>query len=50
VFVPLAKLKSTAENVPIFTGEYRVDLHPRFGRGETTICIDSTYERFGRQM
>ena len=29
LFIPLAKLKSTAEHVPNFTGEYRVDLHPR---------------------
>ena len=50
VFVPLAKLKSTAENVPIFTGEYRVDLHPRFSRDARKVCIDSTYEGLGRQM
>jgi hypothetical protein len=50
LFVPLAKLKSTAEDVPNFTGEYRVDLHPRFSRDGRTICIDSTYEGLGRQM
>src|SRR5438128_1460657 len=49
-FVPLAKLKSTAENVSNFTGEYRVDLHPRFSRDGRTVCIDSTYEGLGRQM
>jgi len=49
-FVPLAKLKSTAENAPNFTGEYRVDLHPRFSRDGRVICIDSTYEGLGRQM
>jgi hypothetical protein len=50
LFIPLARLKSTAENVPNFTGEYRVDLHPRFSRGGKTVCIDSTYESLGRQM
>jgi len=49
-FVPLAKLKSTAENVANFTGEYRVDLHPRFSRAGRTLCIDSSYESLGRQM
>jgi len=50
LFVPLAKLKSTAEDVPNFTAEYRVDLHPRFSRDSRKVCIDSTYEGLGRQM
>jgi hypothetical protein len=50
LFVPLANLKSTAEDVPNFTGEYRVDLHPRFSRDGRVVCIDSTYEGLGRQM
>jgi len=50
VFVPLARLKSTAEDVPNFTGEYRVDLHPRFSRDGRIVCIDSTHEGLGRQM
>lgn len=50
LFVPLARLKSTAEDVPNFTGEYRVDLHPRFSRDGRIVCIDSTYEGLGRQM
>jgi hypothetical protein len=49
-FVPLARLKSTAEHVPNFTAEYRVDLHPRFSRDGRIVCIDSTYEGLGRQM
>ena len=50
LFVPLAKLKSTAEDVANFTGEYRVDLHPRFSRDGRTVCIDATHEGLGRQM
>lgn len=50
LFVPLARLKSTAENVPNFTGEYRVDLHPRFSRDGRKLCIDATHEGLGRQM
>ena len=50
LFIPLAKLKSTAEHVPNFTGEWRVDLHPRFSRDGRKVCIDSTYEGLGRQM
>jgi len=49
-FIPLAKLKSTAELVPNFTGEYRVDLHPRFSRDGRIVCIDATHEGMGRQM
>jgi hypothetical protein len=49
-FVPLARLKSTAEDVPSFTGEYRVDLHPRFSRDGRMLCIDATHEGLGRQM
>jgi hypothetical protein len=50
LFIPLAKLKSTAEHVANFTAEWRVDLHPRFSRDGRTVCIDSTYEGLGRQM
>jgi len=50
LFVPLAKLKSTAEDVANFTGEYRVDLHPRFSRDGRIVCIDATHEGLGRQM
>jgi hypothetical protein len=49
-FIPLAKLQSTAERAANFTGEYRVDLHPRFSRDGRKVCIDSTYEGLGRQM
>ena len=49
-FIPLARLKSTAEDVPNFTEEYRVDLHPRFSRDGRIVCIDSSYEGLGRQM
>lgn len=50
LFVPLAKLRSTAEHVPNFSGEFRVDLHPRFSRDGRVVCIDSTWEGLGRQM
>jgi hypothetical protein len=50
VFVPLARLKSTAEDIANFTGEYRVDLHPRFSRDGRIVCIDATHEGLGRQM
>jgi hypothetical protein len=49
-FIPLARLKSTAEDVPNFSAEFRVDLHPRFSRDGRMVCIDSTYEGLGRQM
>ncbi|HJZ96963.1 MAG TPA: hypothetical protein VKE70_10695 [Candidatus Solibacter sp.] len=45
VFVPLAKLKSTAGE-----GIHRVDLHPRLSRNGKMISIDATYEDLGRQM
>ena len=45
LFVPLAKLKSTAEE-----GLHRVDLHPRFSRDGRTVSIDATHEGLGRQM
>ena len=44
-FVPLAKLKSTAEG-----GLHRVDLHPRFSRDGRIVSIDATHEGLGRQM
>lgn len=50
LFVPLAKLRSTAEDIAGFKGEFRVDLHPRFSRDGRVICIDATYEGLGRQM
>jgi len=49
-FIPLAKLRSTAEHAANFSGEYRVDLHPRFSRDGRVVCIDSTCEGLGRQM
>lgn len=49
-FVPLAKLRSTAEHVPNFSSEFRVDLHPRFSRDGRLVCVDSTCEGLGRQM
>jgi hypothetical protein len=45
LFVPLAKLKSTAEG-----GLHRVDLHPRFSRDGRIVSIDATHEGLGRQM
>jgi hypothetical protein len=45
LFVPLAKLKSTAEG-----GLHRVDLHPRFSRNGRIVSIDATHEGLGRQM
>src|SRR5262249_18650650 len=48
--VPLAKLRSTAEALPGFKGEFRVDLHPRFSRDGRVVCIDATHEGLGRQM
>ncbi len=50
LFVPLAKLKSTAEGAPGFTDEYRLDLHPRFSRDGRMVSIDATHECLGRQM
>ncbi len=50
IFVPPVRLKSTTENVSNFTGEYRVDLHPRFSRDGRIICIDATHEGLSRQM
>jgi len=45
LFVPLAKLKSTAEE-----GIHRVDLHPRLSRDGRIVSIDATHEGLGRQM
>ena len=35
---------------PQYTGEWRVDLHPRLNRDGTRICIDSAHGGHGRQM
>jgi hypothetical protein len=45
LFVPLAKLKSTAEG-----DLHRVDLHPRLSRDGRIVSIDATHEGLGRQM
>jgi hypothetical protein len=49
LFIPLGKLRSTANNV-ICDGSCRVDLHPRFSRDGRLVCVDSTHEGLGRQM
>ena len=46
VFVPLAKLKNTAQVGTI----HRVDIHARASRDGRTMCIDSSHEGLGRQM
>ena len=33
-----------------FTGPYRCDLHPRFNREGTAVCIDSTHQGMMRQL
>ena len=48
-FVPLAKLKSTAD-WSVGDGMCRVDLHPRFSRDGRIVSVDSTHEELGRQM
>jgi len=50
LFVPLAKLKSTAEEAAGFRDEYRVDLHPCISRDGRIVAIDSTHEGLGRQI
>ncbi|MDH4238871.1 MAG: hypothetical protein OEW48_04855 [Phycisphaerae bacterium] len=45
LFVPLARLKSTAEG-----GYHRVDLHARCSRDGRIVSIDATHEGLGRQM
>jgi len=50
LFVPLARLKSTAEDAAGFTDEYRGDLHPRCSRNGRIVSIDATHEGMGRQM
>jgi hypothetical protein len=35
---------------PEYTGEWRVDLHPRSSRDGMKVCIDSTHGGDGRQM
>jgi hypothetical protein len=46
LFVPLAKLKNTAQDMT----DYRVDIHARSSRDGRTVCIDATHEGLGRQM
>lgn len=35
---------------PKFTGPYRCDLHPRWNRDGTQVCVDSTHENDHRQV
>jgi len=46
IFVPLAKLKNTAQVGTI----HRVDIHARTSRDGRTVCIDASHEGLGRQM
>lgn len=45
-FIPLAKLKNTAQNMT----DYRVDIHARTSRSGRMVSIDATHEGLGRQM
>ncbi|HYZ83158.1 MAG TPA: hypothetical protein VE621_02080, partial [Bryobacteraceae bacterium] len=44
--LPLGHLLSPPE----YTGEWRVDNHPRFSPDGTQVCIDSPHGGNGRQM
>lgn len=33
-----------------YTGEWRLDTHPRLNRAETRVCIDSAHGGQGRQL
>jgi hypothetical protein len=35
---------------PAYTGEWRVDTHPRLSRDERYVCIDSPHRDQGRQL
>lgn len=34
----------------VYTGEWRVDTHPRLSRDGRLVCIDAVTEREGRQL
>ena len=35
---------------PVYTGEWRIDTHPRLSRDERWVCIDSAHTGQGRQL